>query len=143
VVRGGPFGITHDGRYDIEDGETDYSRTLLGIEPIPGLDVETGYHTARDLAGNRLYNAASIGARYPFSRKWEIEGRETFSIKDDDDRLSSSLTLRRFGHDFVLEIETSFVAGEGSGSVHFNITPLFVWRRSDLSMLDKWRARRQ
>src|SRR5690606_30712695 len=129
--------------YDVDDAETDYSRTLFGIEPIAGLDIEAGYHTGRDLAGVRLYNAASLGARYPISHKWEIEGRETFSIRDNDARLSSSVVLRRYGHDFVLELETSVVAGEGGGSFHVNLTPLFAWRRRDLSMLDEWRAQRR
>ena len=145
MISGIPFGITHDGRYDTASGMTNYSRTFFGLEPIPGLDFETGYHSARDitLQSDRLYNALSLGARYALSPKWEVEGKETFSINDDNDRLASSVALRRFGHDFVLEIETSVVAGEGGASLRFHFTPLFSWHRDDPSMLDRWRALRR
>ncbi len=143
MISGMPFGVTHDARYDTGSGDIDYSRTFLGLEPFSGFDLETGYHQARDASGARLYNALTLGARYALSPKWEIEGKETISARDNNDQLASSLTLRRFGHDFVFEIESSYTAGEGSGSLRFNFMPLFAWRRNEMSMLDKWRALRQ
>jgi hypothetical protein len=140
---GMPMGFTHDGRYDLASGETNYSRSLFGIEPTPGLDLEVGYHRARDLSAVELYDAATVGARYQFTRKWEVEGRQTFSAADGGDQLAYSLTLRRFGHDFVFEIENSVVAGEGRSSLRFKFTPLFVWRNASPTMLDQWRAARQ
>lgn len=142
-VAGMPFGVSHEARYDMQHGETDYSRTLFGVEPTPGLDVEVGYHRGRDLAGLELYNAASVGARYQFTPKWEIEGRQTFSARDSGDSLAYALTLRRIGHDFVFELENSVVAGEGRSSLRFKFTPLFAWRSSSPSMLDRWRNVRQ
>lgn len=141
--RGIPYGVMHDGRYDTVSGETDYSRTITGIEPYESLTLETGYHTGRDRFGDRLYNALSVGARYALSAKWELEGRQTFSIGGQDDRLAYAVSLRRFGHDFVFEMQNSYVAGEGVGSLRFNITPNFAWRRDASTLLDRWRAARR
>mgnify|MGYP001202159996 CR=1 FL=1 len=138
-----PFGVSHDARYDLASGETAYSRTLFGLEPLTGLDLEIGYHRARDTAGLELYNAASVGARYAFTRKWEIEGRQTFSARDSGDNLAYAFIVRRIGHDFVFELENSVVAGEGRSSLRFKFTPLFAWRNANPSMLDNWRAARQ
>lgn len=139
---GMPFGATHDGRYDLEATETDFSRTFIGWEPRPDLELEAGHHTARDLAGAELYEALSVGARYALSAKWEVEGDYTFSIGKSGERLGSSLLLRRIGHDFVFEVESSFVAGEGASSLKFNLTPVLTWKSDDRSMLDRWRATR-
>ncbi len=142
-LAGIPFGVSHDARYDLKNGETDYSRTLVGFEPTPGLDLEVGYHRGRDLSGAELYSAATVGARYRFTRKWELEGRQTFSARDSGDSLAYSMTLRRMGHDFVFELENSVVAGEGRSSLRFKFTPLFAWRNASPSMLDRWRSARQ
>ncbi len=142
-LSGIPFGVSHDARYDTDSGQTDYSRTFFGFEPFDSLDIETGYHTGRDLLGVKLYEAFTLGARYRFSPKWELEGRQTFSVGFGRDRLGYSVMLRRFGHDFVFEIDNSYVAGEGAGSLRFNITPNFVWRRNDTSQIDRWRALRR
>jgi hypothetical protein len=141
-VFGMPFGVTHDARYDTSSGQTNYSRTAFGWEPRPDLDLEAGYNSARGLNGDRIYDAMTVGARYALSKKWEIDGDYTFSISDDGDRLGSSMTLRRIGHDFVFEIESSFVAGEGAGSLHFKITPLITWHPDDDRLIDQWRAGR-
>lgn len=142
-LSGIPFGVSHDARYDTDSGDTDYSRTFFGFEPYDSLDIEMGYHTGRDLLGAKLYEAFTLGARYRFSAKWELEGRQTFSVGGGRDRLGYSTTLRRFGHDFVFEIDNSYVAGEGAGSLRFNITPNFVWRRNDTSQIDRWRSQRR
>lgn len=142
VACGIPYGVLHDGRYDTETGETDYSRTIAGFEPYQALTLETGYHFARDTLGLRLFEALTVGARYALSSKWELEGRQTLGVGSAQDRLAYSVSLRRFGHDFVLEIQNSYVAGEGV-SVRFNITPNFAWRRSDSALLDRWRALRR
>ncbi|MCK6445835.1 MAG: hypothetical protein L6Q99_05530 [Planctomycetes bacterium] len=136
-----PFAVSHDGRYDADSGETVYSRTYFGIRPHERLDLETGYNSARSLAGDRLYDALTIGARYRFdtdraTNKWELEGRET--ISQTTGRLSSSLAVRRFGHDFVFEIELSFVAGEGANNIKFNLVPLLGYRSPNLGLLDRW-----
>lgn len=143
VAFGVPYGVFHDGRYDTASGETNYSHTVAGFEPYQDLTLESGYHTARDTAGLRLYEAMTVGARYALSAKWELEGRQTLGVGSNKDQLAYSVSLRRFGHDFVLEIQNSYIAGEGVGSLRFNITPNFAWRRDDGTLLDRWRALRR
>ena len=143
VAFGIPYGVLHDGRYDTASGETNYSQTIAGFEPYQDLTLETGYHSARDTAGQRLYEALTVGARYALSAKWEVEGRQTLGVGSAEDQLAYSVSLRRFGHDFVLEIQNSYIAGEGVGSLRFNITPNFAWRRDDGTLLDRWRALRR
>lgn len=137
-----PYAVSHDGRYDLSSGATTYSRSYLGIRPLEQLDLETGYNSARGVADDRLYDALTIGARYRFdadrsANKWELEGRETISRTTG--RLSSSVAIRRFGHDFVFEIEFSFVAGEGDNNIKFNLVPLLGYRAPNLGLLDRWR----
>jgi len=132
-----PFGVAHDGRYDTNANETPYSRTFLGFRPVEPLEIETGYHSARDSSGVRLYNAWSIAARYNFSPKWQIEGSETLSTLSDS-QLNSGFLVRRIGHDFVFEIEYSFVAGEGGGSVSFSLIPILTYRQPNFGLLDRW-----
>lgn len=135
TLMGVPFVVSCDLRYDPDDQITTYSRTLLGFEPIPSVDFELGHHFGRDPdTDSTLFDAASIGARYLFSQKWEIDAQQTISSLDDG-RLASSVGITRIGHDFVLELNTRFVAGEGN-SFSVNLTPLVMWRRGGFSYLD-------
>jgi hypothetical protein len=86
----------------------------------------------------RLYNAYSLAGRFVLSEKWELEGRETLSTLSGS-RLASGLTVRRFGHDIVFELDFSFTAGEGS-AVSFNLIPMLLWRPPRLGLLDRWHS---
>jgi hypothetical protein len=132
-----PFGVTHDARYDVEEGDSDYSRSQLGFRPFEALEFRTGYDIARDLAGDRLYSAWSLGALFDFSEKWQIEGRQTVSSSSGS-QLESGVLLRRIGHDFLFELEYSFTAGEGGGSVSFTLTPLVSYRERRFGLLTRW-----
>lgn len=134
---GVPFGVTHDGRYDLESGDTVYSRSFLGVRPVDDIEIETGFHNARDLNGTRLYSAWSVAARYDFSEKWQIEARETISSLSGN-QLNSGVLLRRMGHDFVVELEYSFTAGEGGSSISFNLIPMLTYRQPRLGLLQRW-----
>lgn len=131
-----PVGMTHDGRYSTENGDTVYSRTFVGFEPHPKLGIELGYHRGLDEDGLRLYEAASLASRYRATKKWEIELDQTISIADDRG-LGNSVLLRRIGHDFILETEVSYRAGEGA-SFNFNVIPDLSWKRSSLGLIDRW-----
>ena len=136
---GVPYVVSLDARYDLDDDRTDYSRALFAFEPIPPVDIELGHHFGRDPQTQRpLYEAISAAAIWRFSPKWEVEGRQTVTTREND-RLSSGLLLRRMGHDWVFEVETRFVAGEGE-SLGFQFTPVVLWDPSGFSQLD--RARR-
>jgi hypothetical protein len=138
TLLGIPYVISHDGRYDLDDARTAYSRALLAFEPVPQVDIELGHHFGRDPQTQRtLYEAVSLGGIWRFSSKWEFEGRQTISNQGDG-RLAYGLLLRRLGHDFVFELETRFVAGEGE-SFGFRLTPLILWDPSGFSLLDRTR----
>lgn len=130
-----PFGVRHDARYDLDDGDTTLSYTGASILPWPTLGLEWAYHHALDDQRDLLYDAMTLGARWEASDKWQIEGRQTVS-RIDNANLNSVLRLRRIGHDFIFEIEYGFRAGEGSSSVSFNIRPELGWRRPGFGLID-------
>ncbi len=134
-----PVGITHDGRYDVENHETAYSRSFVGFRPFRQWDLEFGYHRGVDPLGTLLYQAVSAGMRYRASDKWEVELTETYSQLDNSG-LDNRITLRRIGHDFVTETEFGYVAGEGS-RFSINLTPLITWHPSGIGILDRWLGR--
>jgi hypothetical protein len=55
-------------------------------------------------------------------------------------QLNSGVLLRRLGHDFLFELEYSFTAGEGGGSVSFTVTPLVAYRERRFGWLSRWAA---
>jgi hypothetical protein len=73
--------------------------------------------------GRPLFEAASLSGLYRWTEKWEFEARESFSLLEDEE-LDTRLVLRRYGHDLVLELESSVREGEGS-SVGVNVKPRF------------------
>lgn len=136
VLGGFPFAITHDGRYDPRDAETDYSSSAMGFEPLRNVGLEFGHHFGRDVAGESLYEAASARARWRWTAKWELEASQTQSLQERKS-LGSDLVLRRLGHDFVFELELGYRAGEGT-SIGFGFEPRLSWSRSSLGLIDYW-----
>ena len=136
ILGGFPFAITHDGRYDFRESETQYSASALGFEPLRNVGVEFGHNYGRDASDETLYEAASIRARWRWSTKWELEASQTQSLIENRS-LNSDFVLRRLGHDFVLEIELSNRAGEGT-SIGFGFEPRLSWTRSSLGVIDQW-----
>jgi hypothetical protein len=146
-----PVGISHDGRYDVEDGITRYSRSFLGFRPHPKWDLEFGYHRG---FGDEVvlvdpngpgtippidYEAVSAGTRYRATDKWEVELAETISLHDDRG-LDNVFLLRRIGHDFVTQVEVGYIAGEGS-RFSINLTPILTWKPGGIGLLDRWLGR--
>ncbi len=139
---GVPFALQHDGRYDLEAGETLYSRSAIGFEPLDDLSWELGFHQGKDATGAQLFEAASVGSRWRISPKWEVEARQTISLLDSD-ALASRLTLRRFTHDLIFDLELSERLGEGGSSVSFSLSPVVGWSRDRLGVLDHWLGTRR
>ncbi|MCH2106407.1 MAG: hypothetical protein MK291_07190, partial [Planctomycetes bacterium] len=137
-----PLAFQHDGRYDLEAGETLYSRSAVGLEPMDGLSWELGFHQGKDTAGAQLFEAASVGGRWRISPKWELEARQTISLMGSDE-LASRLVLRRYTHDLILDVELSERLGEGGSSVSFSLSPVIGWSRDRLGVLDHWLAPRR
>ena len=131
-----PVGVTHDARYALEDPQTIYSRSFLGFRPLPQWGIELGFHHGLDAAGNRLYEAATINTRYHATKKWELELSETLDL-DQGRGLDHEFTLRRLGHDFVMELGVTFRAGEGTG-FGIKLVPNLAYRRSGLGLIDRW-----
>lgn len=135
-----PFAVVHDARYDLRDDETDYSRTFVGFQPIEELVLDIGYHSGRSpLNGSRLYRAASVGARYRIDSKWELEGRQTISTQANE-RLGASGLIRRFGRNFVFEVEMATILGQGGNSLQFSLIPLLGFRDRRFGILERWRT---
>lgn len=141
-VGGRPLALQHDGRYDLESNETLYSRIAAGLEIRDGLAIETGFHHGKDALGEDLFEAASLAARWRISPKWELEARQTVSLLDSEG-LSERLVLRRYGHDFVLDMEFSNRSGEGGSSFSFSLSPVVGWASDRLGILDHWLTSRR
>lgn len=131
-----PVGLTYDMRFDWEQSTTTYSRSALGFEPWEPIGMEFGYNRGTDAAFERLYEAASIAARWDVNWKWNLEGRQTISL-DGDDNLYSEFILRRYGHDVFLELRWMVRQGEGSGFA-FGIKPAIGYKLNNLGLLDTW-----
>lgn len=136
ILGGFPFAITHDGRYDVREEETQYSSSAMGFEPVRNVGIEFGHHWGRDIEDETLYEAASMRARWRWTTKWELEGTQTQSLLENRS-LGSDFVLRRLGHDFVFELELGYRAGEGT-RFGFGFEPRLSWRRDSLGLIDQW-----
>lgn len=134
VYRGIPYAITHDGKYDLDDGDTTHSFTSLSFLPIHDLGVEVGYNRGLDQKRDVLFDAVSLGFRYEATVKWSFEARQSVSSLDDQ-ALSSDVMLRRTGHDFIFELGYGFRAGEGGNTITFKYRPLLGWRDPSFGMM--------
>jgi hypothetical protein len=126
-----PVQMLHDARYDPETGDTLYSRLSLGVRPTDALALEASHQRGLDLDREPLFEAATVAGLYTWTEKWEFEGRQTFSLLDEGDRLASGFILRRYGHDIVFEFESSFREGEGA-SFGVSVRPLVGFDRPDV-----------
>ena len=119
------------------DAKANTVRTRFGFEPVKELALEIGYDSGRSTLGPSLYNAYTFGALFRPNTKWEFEGQYVFRT-DNSERLTTSVIVRRFGHDMVFEMETRTREGEGSG-VAFGLRPILVWKNRGLGFLDQHR----
>ena len=136
-----PFGqlleIWHDGRYDVEESQTRYALLAVGSragENLEDIGWQVSYHRGRDEQGQALFEAASVAGFYRWTKKWEFEGRQAFSLLEDED-LGFRVIARRYGHDLIFELETSFREGEGS-SFGVNVSPRLGYQPSKVGYLN-------
>ncbi len=132
----GQIGLRHDGRYNLDDGLTTYTRSALAVKPNDVFLVEFRYGQARDIFADQLFETGGLLTRWRMDDKWELEGRYTHDLRRDDPLLTE-ITLRRFSHDFVFDITIQDRAGEGGTNFSFSLAPLLGWSRSRLGMLDR------
>jgi len=142
ALAGVPLQAWHEGRYDVRTGDTPYSLTAVAARFTEDLRFEAGHRKGDTLLRDpdtmvldvTRYEAATLAAIYRWTDKWEFEGEQTFSLTAND-VLDSKLILRRYGHDFVFEIETGVRQGEGGPSFGIGFKPRFGWKPSRLGFL--------
>ncbi|MFT5057238.1 MAG: hypothetical protein ACI89E_000001, partial [Planctomycetota bacterium] len=131
-----PVGLEQDLRQDLDASKTLYSRTILAAQPTEDLLMQLGHQHAWEATGGGIFETASLDMRYRINRKWEL-GVTNYTNIQDGGNLASEFTLRRFSHDFVLELEFTRYAGEGGTGIGLNFMPLLAWKPKSLGILDR------
>ena len=116
------------------------SAACLCAPPAPGRGyhehgIELTYATGRNQI-ERVFEAVSAGARWRATPKWEFEARETWNL-DDGEGLDTRVLLRRYGHDFIFELELADRAGEGQ-SFSVGVKPVLGFRRPQIGLIERW-----
>lgn len=132
-----PWRLEHDGRYDTNTGRTRFSRSTLELFPREDVDIDVSFSMGRDAADVKLFEAVTIGALYRFTPKWDIYGRQSWSLAGQS-TLSNEIGVRRYGHDLLFELELRRRTGEGS-SIGISVKPLFSARKRSERRLDAFR----
>ena len=130
----GLVGILHDGRYDLENAETTYTRSTFAVRPNDEFLFEVSYGQARAIDRAELYETAGVGGRWLVDPKWEIEARYSRDLRESESLLTE-FVLRRFSHDFILDLIFQNRAGEGGPAIGLSFKPLLGWTRSRLGRL--------
>ncbi|MDF1799610.1 MAG: hypothetical protein P1V81_10570 [Planctomycetota bacterium] len=130
-----PVGLSHDGRYDMNDGNSLLTRSTFGYRPTDDLGLELIHARALDETGEVHYEAATINALYTWTPKWEFEGRQTFSVLEDSD-LAHEFLLRRYGHDLIFELGISRITGEGGTTFTLRLRPEALFRRPSVGTIE-------
>ena len=107
------FDVWYDGRYDTRGGESVYSLFALGTRFDDTVGLQLSHTLGRDDTLQKIFDAISVAGFYRWTEKWEFEARHTYSLLSSDG-LDLDVLLRRYGHDFIFELETNYREGEGS-----------------------------
>ena len=112
-----------DGRFDPEDNRTVYSLFSAATRVTEDLRVQATHQRGLSAADVALFEAATVSGIYQWTEKWDFEVRQSFSLLEDE-KLDARFLVRRYGHDIVVEFESSVREGEGS-SIGLSIRPRF------------------
>jgi hypothetical protein len=123
---GQEFEIFHDARYDLDDKRTVYSLVSVGTHFGEEWGLQFAHQRGLDEDLKALFESASISGLYRWTEKWEFEASESFSLLEDQE-LDTKLLVRRYGHDLVFELESSYREGEGS-SFGVSLKPRFGYK---------------
>jgi hypothetical protein len=129
-----PVSFTHDGRYSLEGEGSLLTRSSFGIVPLEGLAFEVSHHRALDEIFAVHYEAATAELRYRWTPKWEFEARQTLSFLDGAE-LGHGFIIRRHGHDLLVELGISSVAGEGGSTLTLRLRPELLFRPSQIGFV--------
>jgi hypothetical protein len=130
-----PIAVLYDGRFDYESSRTLYSRGTFAFQPSEPLIFQFSHSRGLDTDLQPLFETGSIGARIRLDPKWELEFINQISILRGG-RLHNRLIVRRFGADFLLEIEFEDRTGEGT-AFRINLLPLFLWKPDPFGILER------
>lgn len=131
-----PFGLLTDLRVDPDAGDTIYGRSTVALAPTDAWLFELSHRRARGVDGTGLFETASFDTRWTIDPKWELQLGQSINVKGSGS-LRSEFTIRRFGADFLFELEVLDRAGEGGTTVRVNIAPMFLWERRPLGILER------
>ncbi len=131
-----PVAMLYDGRYDTVNEKTAYSNTTFAVRPFEPLVLEIGFQYGRDDDLVNLFELARFQGTYTISPKWEVS-TVNWVDTNNQDSLFNQFVLRRFAHDFVLEMGVSTIAGEGGTAFSFNFSPLLAFKRPRTGLLDR------
>ena len=135
-LAGLPFGLLSDLRVDPESGATIYARSTVALAPSEVWLFELSHRRGRGMDGAGLFETASFDTRWTVDSKWELQVGQDINMLESG-ILRSDFIVRRFGADFILELQVQHRAGEGGTSVRVNFSPMFTWKRSPLGILER------
>jgi hypothetical protein len=130
-----PLEAWEDLRFDLESDKAVYALTSVGARFGDRFGVQVGHQMGRDAALEELFDAVTLAGFYRWTEKWEFEARQSISLLENE-RLDFDFVVRRFGHDAVFEVQSSFREGEGT-SLGVNLSPLIGFRRNRIGYL-RW-----
>lgn len=132
-----PWRLAHDGRYDTDTGRTRYTRSVVSLFPRDDVDVDVAFTMGRDASDVKLFEAVTVGVLYRFTPKWDVYGRQSWSLAGQN-TLANAVGVRRYGHDLLFELEVRRRTGEGT-SIGVSIKPLISARKRSERRLDELR----
>lgn len=135
---GRPLGLLSDMRLDPDSGATIYGRSTLAVAPTDDWLLEVSHRRGRGADGRGLFETASFDARWTIDEKWELQLGQDINLLGTG-ALRSQFVVRRFGADFLFELEVMDRAGEGGTTVRVNFAPMFLWKRRPLGILERGR----
>ena len=133
---GRPFGILTDLRVDPGNGDTVYARSTLALAPSETWLFELSHRRGLDVDGASLFETASFDSRWTIDPKWELQLGQDINLLGSG-ALRSEFIIRRYGADFLFELQILHRAGEGGTTVRINFAPLFLWKRRPLGILER------
>lgn len=105
-------------RLDSSDFHARKSDTAMIVSPFgPELDLSLAYRQSGD-----DYTALAFAASYRIGRKWDLDVLEQFDFEENRS-LQHRVLLRRYGHDFALELSFTFDTNDNDRSVAITIQP--------------------
>lgn len=133
---GRPVGLYSDLRVDPREGSTVYGRGTLAIAPTEAWLFEVSHRRGRGVDGQGLFETASFDTRWTIDPKWELQVGQDINLLGSG-ALRSEFIVRRFGADFLFELQVVHRAGEGGTTVRVNLAPMFLWKRPPLGVLER------